>query len=358
MNNSYFQNTFKKSFIVLGAILLSSACLAGTRDGGGGVGVRCPGANGRTSFELLDISEARLNGLEFQYNPQSNDEISSLAAKLISNHFWNPWTTSMPDYYSKLKLDLFDRVLNRQGFMDPLKNKFISITFVDSLPLSNDFGEYRTLPGCNLEQIAYFDDAMSTIYFAEPRWKELDGLNRTALILHEIAYSEFRTDGLERAGDPTHASTTSENSRRFVSLLLSTNGLMSKTFGVPTSGYADCWNTNSIDSKAPLKDLTSFFIYNSSLSQVTMVMAMNNGFASDYSVRAILSGVQIQDFLDVKKTFHIKTSIELTGEKDAPKFNLEITKPLNESPVLLITSLFRHIELPIGDSQRIRCNLH
>src|SRR5437879_2506817 len=118
--------------LVTGSLNIYAASQLGGVDGGGGVGVRCATSTGAPkSFELLDLHEARLNGLQVTYNPKSEREAVDLMATLFANVQWTPFLSeSISQYQSYLAYGLkplFDGTTNSSGYFP--------IQFVASLPL-------------------------------------------------------------------------------------------------------------------------------------------------------------------------------------------------------------------------------
>lgn len=335
---------------LIGTLISIQATAIGGVDGGGGVGVRCPTTHGKSSLELLDLHEGRLRGLEYLHAPKSENEISDLAANLFVRHFWNPWTIPMPEYFTWLKDKVIDGILNGRGFHNYKNGKDVSITYVDSLPLSNDFGNYNIRPGCSLEQIAYYDDAKNTILFAMNPWQSLSGIDKTALITHELIYATLRDHGLEYAGTAEDGVISSEKSRQFVGSILSRNGLLPKFAGViRENNYMSCFGVDSNSG-------TSFFIYNSGSNEVTAVMSLNNWFSTPFSARVSLKGVQVHDFYNGPGTFSFKAPLELSGEIAPPQFNLEISRAENNNPIIKTTRVINNVEIIIGNLQTFTCN--
>ncbi len=339
--------------LALLALTISLSAYSGTRDGGGGVAVRCADQHG-SSLQLLDLYEGKARGLTFGMSPATDLEIADLTADVLATHYWNPWTVPLPQYKDSLKSSFILGIITGKGFHNYQTNKFVSISYVDSVPLSNDYGNYYIRPNCHLEQVAYFDDVQSTIMIDKKLWNELDGLDKAALVIHEIGYFEFRYIGLEYAGTGVQGVISSERSRQFTSSLLSTQGLMPKIFGVDPHYFMSCYGDNPDGQKD-----TAFFAYDSDQGEVTLVVSDNNGFFSPYSERVKIPGISTNDLLSqAPSSFHQKQRVSLVGEIDAPTFNLEITKVSNSGPTVLITRMFGNYELPIGEAQTMNCNFN
>src|SRR5665213_1823356 len=228
--------------VILVQISQSDAASAGTRDGGGGIGVRCPqGTGAPKDFELLDLHQARLDGVKVSYDPQMESDAVDLSTTLFANHIWYPATITVTELKQKLA-GWFVPIFNGQDWTDPDDGTVYHFQYVQSLPLSNDIGNYHIAPGCHLEQIAYFDDVANTLSIAS-NWDELDWLDRSALASHELVYFLDRREGMEYFG--TNTIMTSEKSREFIGGLFSEVGIKSYSDSIPASGFAQCADTGS-----------------------------------------------------------------------------------------------------------------
>lgn len=342
-----------KFVAVFSALILCMSAQGGTRDGGGGVGVRCPLQNGGTTIELLDIHEGTLRGLGFPYSPQSDSDISDFSAKAIASQFWNPWSSPMAEYISGLKTQLFDGILNGSGFKNFETGKYVLITYTDSLPLSKDIGRYDIRQGCSLEQVAYFDDERSTLFIARPAWNELSGFSKAALMIHELIYAENRLDGLEYAGTSQAGPISSERSRQFVSSMLSIQGLKPKAYGVPVTNTMRCFDQQSDEHHQ-----TSYFIYDSAPNEVTFVLMLTDGLFSPYSATARIVGITTQDLVQPgMKSLTERATVVFDGELDAPNFHFDLTMLPNQNPQVVISRDLGGSQYQVGRRQNLSCRI-
>jgi hypothetical protein len=98
-----------------------------------------------------------------------------------------------------------------------LKDLVILLKKDERLPPANDLGETpASVPsGCEIEQLAYFQDQQRRLWIQEEIWNALDSLNQAALLHHEVIYHSYRV--------PFKLEGTSRNVRKVVGQLFSTN---------------------------------------------------------------------------------------------------------------------------------------
>lgn len=324
----------------------SVAARVGGVDGGGGVGVRCPGSNQNpASFELLDLQEARLRGTQILHDPHSEDEAIDLIATLFTDLSWNPDTIPKPESKA-LTVKFLAPFFNGGKWTDPSDAKEYQVRFVSSLPLSNDIGNYRTYPGCQLEQVAYFDDSTSTLSIAS-NWSELDWLDRAALVSHELAYWGARKDGMEYFGQ--NIVMTSEKARRFVGDLFSTNGLTPHADSIPQSRFIVCASEDNGD--------TYGYGFNDANGNLVMIFNVIHDHSSFYQMKASFAGININTLLNRSNgKGAAPTTLQFTDEYDAPEFILKITKTRGSYAAFDLMQQQSGQEVPIAPRQRLRCN--
>lgn len=301
------------TMLVTGSLNIYAASQQGGVDGGGGIGVRCATSTGAPkSFELLDLHEARLNGLQVTYNPQVEGDAVDLMATLFANVQWTPFLSeSISQYQSYLAYGLkplFDGTTNSSGYFP--------IQFVASLPLSTDVGAHKIMPGCSLEQIAFFDDEAGVLNVAA-NWTDLDWLNRAALISHEFVYRGDRNYGMEYIGAP--GGMTSVRARGFVGQLFSIEGIIPHADSLPPSGYAIC-DSGSKD----WYNRTYFYVFDDGLGNVSAVIDSIQGRNSAYQMKSSFSGVTLKDLLThAGNKLSFSGALTFSGEPDVPSFVLK-----------------------------------
>ena len=161
------------------------AALQGPSTGGGGFVVSCPA----TPLEpaqtvLLDLYEAE---------EEFNFEIMKASGSIAQDYFKSADRTYTLQGYPDLAGTLRDEINTS------IKRFFRIVKFVNDtkdLPVANDFGKKPQIPSqCQLQQIAYFDDASETVFVLQSIWDKLDTLNQAALVTHEIVFRNYRSLG-------------------------------------------------------------------------------------------------------------------------------------------------------------------
>ena len=168
----------------------SATTANGTINGGGGVGLRCG-----DKLEMLDVFEARAQGLTFG-TLSSQDEAVRLVSMRIADHYWNPETIPQAKHRSLIASTLVTQIFEGRSFRNAVTNRDENVTYVGSLPLSNDFGKYKIPTGCALEQIAFFSDEQTQLSIVKAAWNKLDWLSKSVLVAHELVYMMDRREGL------------------------------------------------------------------------------------------------------------------------------------------------------------------
>lgn len=326
-------------YLVIALLLTISAqasATVGTRDGGGGIGVRCG-----ERLELLDLHEARLNGLKNPYSPQSEKETIDDVTTLFGNLMWVSFNGSHEEYKSALTTlitPMFDG-----GSVDDL----YKVKYVDSLPLTDDVGKYKIRPGCHLEQIAYFDDTISTLFIAK-NWRELDWIDRGALVMHELVYYADRRNAMEYFED--NIKMTSVRARAFVGHLFSTATITPHSDSIPNSGYAVCSDTKNDDN-----DLTFGYFYDDGKGNLSSVMVSIHGRDSVYQMKATYPGVSLSSLMDVNKSIGQEAPLVFSDENDAPEFKLRISRMAGKPVSFDILESKWGEPVPIASSQDFEC---
>lgn len=170
-----------KNVFVLVLMLSLKALAAGPSTGGGGFAVFCPEtAVSAASVQVLDLYEAQ----------------QDLNLKLVAS------APSLEQQY----FDTADRTYTLQGYPNLAEERreeiqknlvmfFKEVQFVEynQLPAANDLGDVSYIPSqCQLKQIAFYNDQQRTVYIVKEAWNQLDNLNKTALVNHEIMFGYVR----------------------------------------------------------------------------------------------------------------------------------------------------------------------
>lgn len=225
--------------IVIGTLLIgllgSSVGFAhGGMHGGGGIGVRCNG-----KLELLDLFEARQQGFKLIKEPTSNHKAIELAAQKLTEHFWNPETIPFKEAQDMVRDTFITAIYKGSGAVQTVNEdgsiKEYPLVSVAQLPLSNDTGLITLPTGCQLEQIIFFDDQEQNIIVIKSKLNELSRLDRMALVIHEVAYLQYRM-GPMNVNDPYWGKDrmiTSQETREFVARLFGLKPLPPRSSFIP-----------------------------------------------------------------------------------------------------------------------------
>lgn len=185
----------------------------GVINGGGGRGVRCT-KNGNTTVEVLDLYEARtLYNLQTMDFGSSEDAAKDKLAGVLAKHFWNPFSSSLPQFTQYMRGSMVDEFLKNIRFTEAGK----------TLRLANDAYAPTLETGCEPVQIAFYYDE-SVLLVDKALWDQLNLTNKMALIAHEALYFLARQSG----------TTNSMSTRKLVGMLFSPQGIRSLADGVPT----------------------------------------------------------------------------------------------------------------------------
>lgn len=254
----------------------------GTINGGGGKGVLCT-KGGTTTLQALDLYEADvLYNLKSTYNPANQDEAFDLIANLLAKHYWNPSSIPVSEIAKHFKDDLL------KNFAD--KIRFISAG--KKLNLINDSFEPIIEQGCEMVQVAtYYDE--SILLIDKSLWDQMDWLNKTALLTHELVYFKARSEG----------ATNSMASRKLVGQLFSSQGARPMADGIPSdkTKFASCYIYDTV------KKFTVgyFYIYDS-----TVTFNTNQGPVVNPGVEAVFNFLPGIRSLFRISTFFIMSSMQ------------------------------------------------
>jgi len=329
--------------------LSAKATSIGGSDGGGGIGVRCMDSTGKTSsFELLDLYEARQRNLQINHSLKNATEATNLVEDLIYPHFWNPDTIPI----SELKKKSFDALLSiftETPYIGP-DDLLTNVQFGPDLPLSSDIGHYNIPAQCRLEQIAYFSDTKNTLHISQSHWNELDWLNRSALVAHEMVYLVERREGLENFGKGG-GKITSELSRNFVGSLFSTASVTSKSTTIPLSTYFSCGDSS------PNQDHRTYFYAFSENNGLSAVFNMIQGWGSVYQLKAHFSGTALEELINTQLgEIHETVPLTFTDQPNAPSFELQIAKVKGATPHLQVFQILASGKVPVYQEQTLTCH--
>lgn len=182
--------------LILLSLILTSHAFAGDK-GNGGYSIVCRDAqSGRvTSAELLDVYEGRvLYKRNFEVAQNSIADLVSAAQAKVADFGY---------FASKLQKEI--NLIEKNTIFIPEGNELE--------PTDDAFPPIKK-KGCKFEQLANYTNAGELLISTEI-YDELDNVNKAALIIHEAIYAIRR----KSLGE-----TTSQNTRRLVAHLLSTNG--------------------------------------------------------------------------------------------------------------------------------------
>lgn len=319
----------------------------GTINGGGGVGLRCG-----SKLEMLDLFEARKEGLTFPYTLNSAAETAKLVAEKFAYHFWNPESISvqkMSDFYDQMMLL---PILEGRPFKNPATGKMEDVQFVESLPLSNDFGRYQIPAGCQLEQIAFFSDANTQLSIVMSAWEQLDLLSKAVLVTHELVYMFDRRNGLGTLRPGTH-SPSSESSRRFVGQLLSKESLPTRSFNLAPRDHLYRCASDSV------KEPTYFYAFNNPATlKLNLVFKALLNRGSFYQLRSEFKDLTIEDLVskDVPTTKRESADAKTIGLVDDSHLSVRVEKVSGSAPSLEVTYHSQGSDSLIG-RQSFACEL-
>lgn len=202
----------KLSFLATNIFLVLSAANlnAGPSSSGGGAAVVCRNEAKQIEYaELLDLYEAHtIYGLTLVASKGSTEEDYFLSADRTYTLQGHP--------------DLAEQ--ERSNILEGLRRFYDLAEMTGELPRLNDLGRAPQVPnGCQIEQLAIFEDQNLKVRINLEIWMALDTLNRAALASHEAYYYFERT--LEEQ--------TSESTRAMVAHIYSTSFNSPVNEGIP-----------------------------------------------------------------------------------------------------------------------------
>lgn len=251
--------------LTLTACLLSeakelSASSGGIGSSGGGHAVVCRNGDGSIkSAELLDIYEARRNGIKLR--DAVGDELGEF--KIYVEYLRHAGNDSRPVSAD----DLLEYTEDQRKFYN----------FVDAdrpLPSTGDTGAHHPVPtGCAMEQLAVYHDDVHKIDVSLEIFTRLDSLNRVALFAHESNYFLYR-----RSGDVTSTLT-----RKVIATLFAQDLPQQEEEGVPMGVAKRCFSRSKNDAFQAM-----FYLYPNTEYDGQTVLQFTNLFG-----RITLSPVRI-----------------------------------------------------------------
>jgi hypothetical protein len=234
------------------------------------------------------------------------------------------------------------------SYNEPDGTLLYQIKYVQSLPLSSDVGNYRIMPGCQLEQIAYFDDSTATLSIAN-NWNELDWVDRSALIAHEISYYLDRRYAMEYFAQ--NMGMTSERARAFVGKLLSSTAIKPHADSIPTSGFAKC-----SDSENNGADSTYGYFFDDGSGNVVGVFTVIHGHDSVYQLKTAFPGVAVGALTDLNNgVASSEAPLEFSGEVNPPAFSLRISKTAGSAVAFDLLETKMGVQVPLAPTQTLNC---
>lgn len=346
---THLMNNTKKTLPFILIMGMTPFSFAGTSDGGGGAGVRCPKSSSDIAFELLDLHEIQLNGEQIANSPTTLDEAIELSATKLGKHYYVPSIMPASWYIDFLKKNLVEKIFTGQSFTNPANGTVTKIEYVNDLSLADDLGNYRIKPGCALEQVAYYFDQTNSLKIVTSRWNELSWTDRSALVSHEIQYFLDRYNGLEDFG--SNVKKTSTRARHFVGMLYSKTGIEPKYKSIPATGTLDCaTNSNSLHKN------TQFTVFSSGTNEFTAVFESIQNYSSAYATKAVFTNdilPSLTDWLDGEMDSTRLLNIATT--ETVPGFSVQIKKAPHQEPRLQAFMEKNGVKIPLSPEEEIIC---
>ncbi len=272
-----------KTFTILITLLVSLPIYArGTSSGGGGVGVRCPLSNGKTSLETLDIHESKLKGMKYKLNPNSLGDAIDLSSKLVATHYFSGRFEYLSQYIEFMKKRFFKNLFLGRPVKESDTGNWIHQKYVSHLNLSNDYGNYQIKPECHLEQIAFFNDKKSILFINKTLFDEMNYLHQAVLITHEMIYFlERNYPSLHDLNSTTKR--TSEVTRHFAGKLYSHKGTKTKLRVSEQTKSIVCENNTSDPNK-----FTEFRVFPNLDGTFSLLLNDSHGHTSPFRISSVI----------------------------------------------------------------------
>lgn len=318
----------------------------GTVNGGGGAGVQCG-----DHVEMLDVFEARQAGLTLADVPSSEKDAIQLVSERIARHYWNVQTIPLDQSTEVTAKTWIAPIFEGQPIMNPETKKQEKVEYVESLPLSNDFGKVEVPVGCNLVQIAYFLDSETQLSIVKSLRDKMDFLSKGVLAAHEVIYLVDRRDSIEnlKSKDSVH---TSKLTRDFIGKLFSTEPPPSKSSGVPPKGRVYRCLGISAD-----KSGTYFYAFDSEKTgKLSLVFTAIYDHSHLYQMRSDFTGLTLNIMIDPNsEDTQEKAALKFTGLNQDTGFKVNITKQKGSEPIFELLYLDQNKKIQSGAKQTITC---
>lgn len=201
-----------KILVCLSSMFVSSLAWAGPSTGGGGFGVFCgPTPISSASVELLDLYEGEQRGYTMV---QTTGDLKQDYFESVKRTYT---IQGIPELAEEQRSEIQTNLLR---FMQSVK----FVKSVQDLPVAKDLGAVPWVPTqCSIQQIAYFDDASTTIYVLRSAWDQIGLVGQSALVSHELISNDARRNG----------ALTSSYARLAVAHMYAATGPTPLLFGVP-----------------------------------------------------------------------------------------------------------------------------
>lgn len=169
----------ERLLLIVGLLSATSVLAEGVGSSGGGKGVLC-GTHLRT-LDLYEAEETRGRTIDQRFSTVEAN-IGAFGPELIGYVLDTP----MPPHNDEQRKE-FAREIKRY-----IIDKIVDVPEGQSLPLTNDATLPPLKPGCEVVQIAIYNDSPDVIVRDPLLWAMLDVQNQAALILHEAIYKLAR----------------------------------------------------------------------------------------------------------------------------------------------------------------------
>ncbi|RYZ71329.1 MAG: hypothetical protein EOP05_12175 [Proteobacteria bacterium] len=321
----------------------------GTINGGGGVGVRCG-----NSLEMLDLYEARKSGLTFSSAQASKEAAALMVSDRMSKHFWNVDTVEPEEHAQKLRELLILPIFEGRAFYNAVTKKSEDVNFVESLPLSNDYGNYELPKGCALEQIAFYSDSNTKLSIVRSAWNELDWMSKSVLAVHELIYMIHRRSGLDNL-IPESLPKNSESVRKFTGKLLSLESLPTRSSGFSKS--QPLYTCDGAMKNNPKENSTIAYAFDSEATgALTLVFNSIHDMDSFYQLRASFKSAKLSDLTDSTRPLTLeRAELETTGSGEPTNFSVTLEKSVNGKPLFQLFHVANGKRIQIKDVQSLDC---
>ncbi|MBX9767606.1 MAG: hypothetical protein K2X47_10080 [Bdellovibrionales bacterium] len=318
----------------------------GTINGGGGIGLQCG-----DHIEMLDVFEARQAGLTLVALPVSEEAAIQLVSQRLAQHFWNIETLPL-DQSTKLMAKTFVvPIFEGKPIMNFETNKEENVEFVESLPLSNDFGQVTVPAGCSLVQIAYFSDSETRLSIVKSARDKMDLLSKAVLAAHEVIYLADRRDSIEKLKSQSAVS-TSILTRKFIGQLFSTQPPPTKSIGVPPEGKLYVCK----GSTAKRLGTYLYAFENEGTGKLSLVFKAIYGRSHLYQMRSDFKDLTLASMTEIdSETIQERRPLKFTGLVTPSGFEVSIKKQKGSAPIFELSYQDQSHQDQTGNPEAIRC---